>query len=837
MNIPNLLHTLNLGPGKPEGEQLLILCPTCEAEKLSINTSSGKWKCFHGCAKGNPWSLVELFRPGIAKAEVMKILQDTDCADGLDTKTPKVTAKQQANQEAEERHGAQVAKYRVYEKGLCTATDADLDRWCRMKGFDREILKRFKPRLEVMKPHIALPVINPGRLDEGEVGAIIAHLDGEQITVGKDKITDEWIKKKYKAAGTGGLYAAEWLMAQDQTEPLIYTEGSGDALAAMSLGFLATASNLGAGFWRPGFEAMFKGRIVYLVNDRDTAGVNASLKLAGKLNGVAAEVRIVDLPYPLTPSNGKDLKDFIQDDGATHDQLQALCHLSPIFDPKQAAVQATDDPGPGPESTDGLVKLPDAEGDTIAAAFEADSPYKHFWNEKDSWSMYKDNMHQQISVHAISTFLARFMARCIHKKGKEYVRVSMSDSNQKSVLGNLKKLEGVYLNPRQSSPCSLDGKLDVDWAIPMVNGILDFKVWPPVLHPKSREFYCLSSLPYAWEPDAHSDVWDRFLATITNSDQDLMDLLQLWSGYCLTREKGIQVFLIIFGKPGTGKSMFAQVLGHMLGSFNVSHVELADFKNKNSLYMTYQKLVNMSDEADETLEKGIESKLKTYVGGGVVSFKSLYKDEFEAMPTAKIMITCDKMPHFRGDLDNGTWRRAMICPFKHVVTQEERVKDIDLVLSKQGHLPAVLNWALHGAKRIQKMGCFPVSAKCEATKLELQENCIPEITFFRDNFGPLYANNNDILKLSAIPQKFMKEIYINYIEEQEGRHAKATRNFMETARRIFVHPDDEYGPAGETCIGSMTFRFSGNPVKCWTGIKVIPESEYYEKYQQCMMSV
>ncbi len=85
--------------------------------------------------------------------------------------------------------------------------------------------------------------------------------------------------------------------------------------AAISLDFYATASSGGASTWNGDWLEFFKGRTVYVCMDCDVAGQRAAERAAAAISQVAKEVCMVQLPYEIKESHGKDLHDYIVADG------------------------------------------------------------------------------------------------------------------------------------------------------------------------------------------------------------------------------------------------------------------------------------------------------------------------------------------------------------------------------------------------------------------------------------------------------------------------------------------------------------------------------------------
>ena len=68
----------------------------------------------------------------------------------------------------------------------------------------------------------------------------------------------------------------------------------------------------GAKTWKDEWLPVFEGKIVYIIFDRDKAGVDGGNKAAERIATVAKEVYLVELPYEYTETNGKDLYDFME---------------------------------------------------------------------------------------------------------------------------------------------------------------------------------------------------------------------------------------------------------------------------------------------------------------------------------------------------------------------------------------------------------------------------------------------------------------------------------------------------------------------------------------------
>ena len=105
---------------------------------------------------------------------------------------------------------------------------------------------------------------------------------------------DGWI---WDVAGVSHvLYRLPELLAADPSETVHVVEGEKDVEALRALGLVASTNPGGALKWRPEYSAALGGRHVVILPDHDDVGRMHAADVARSLVGVAASVRVVDLP-------------------------------------------------------------------------------------------------------------------------------------------------------------------------------------------------------------------------------------------------------------------------------------------------------------------------------------------------------------------------------------------------------------------------------------------------------------------------------------------------------------------------------------------------------------
>lgn len=126
------------------------------------------------------------------------------------------------------------------------------------------------------------------------------------------------------------LYRLIELIAADPALIVFVVEGEKDVERLRSFGFVATCNIGGAGKWRAEYNEYFRGRIVVILVDKDEPGRAHAADVARNLLGIAASVKIVELPG--LSAKGADVSDWL-DNGGTADELRQIAEQAAVVQP------------------------------------------------------------------------------------------------------------------------------------------------------------------------------------------------------------------------------------------------------------------------------------------------------------------------------------------------------------------------------------------------------------------------------------------------------------------------------------------------------------------------
>jgi len=629
---------------------------------------------------------------------------------------------------------------------------------------------------------------------------------------------------EWKVKGTRlVLYRLPEFLAADPAKPVLICEGEKDTDRVRSLGALAVCNPGGAKKWQDDFSVALAGRNVYLLCHNDEAGRNHCDLVASSLAGKAASIHVVQ--FLELPEHG-DVSDWLGPDTAnplhTPSELVARLESAPLYDPDQPLSDNSSSPPQANES--------DNDPHRLARLFVsqntfADLPTIRFW--RGVWYRWHDGYYdpmdpEEMRCRVVATMKVEF-DRINHEKVKNHIPKDEDDLPPQvtpvtvTAVGNvLQALRSQCLLPTAiEPPCILPSEVHgspqaAKHLISLRNGVLDLRKFlddaDDVLLPHSPTLFTLAALPIDFDPNAECPLWRAFLARNLNND-DRCEMLQEWFGICATFNNSLQSFLMLEGSGSNGKSVICSTLTAFLGLRNVSHVPLECFGETFHLSGTVGKLANIVSEIGE-VEKANEGTLKSYTSGDRMTFNRKNLPLFEAVPTARLVMATNALPHF-ADRSNGVWRRMLLLPLDVVIGADERVAGMDSVewwTSRPAELAGIFLWALAGLSRLMKPPHKFTRPKSMTEGLaEYQLDCFPARRFLTDTY--------ELSEHGEVSTHEVYQLYRKWCEENGYKKPQASQTFGREIKKVFPSIKPK----------RWVLRHDGKRGPGYTGIEVAPE--------------
>lgn len=232
------------------------------------------------------------------------------------------------------------------------------------------------------------------------------------------------------------------------------------------------------------------------------------------------------------------------------------------------------------------------------------------------------------------------------------------------------------------------------------NGVFD--VVTQTLIPFSKDIVVTNRIPWDWNPDAYDELADRTLDRIACGDPQVRTVLEECIGYPMWRRQELSKFILLVGDKANGKSTFLDMVKTMLGSENVSYLDLGELNERFSVAELAGRLANVGDDiSDEFLQgKGV-SILKKIVSGNSIKAEFKGQDVFFFSPYAKLLFSANEIPRTK-DKTGAVLRRMVIVPFNARFTKDDADYDpyITEKLCTKSAMEYIIQLGMKGIERI-----------------------------------------------------------------------------------------------------------------------------------------
>lgn len=233
------------------------------------------------------------------------------------------------------------------------------------------------------------------------------------------------------------------------------------------------------------------------------------------------------------------------------------------------------------------------------------------------------------------------------------------------------------------------------------NGVVDFS--SQTLRGHNREDYFTKCTGIAFNKDARSERWERFLNEACQDRKEQIAYMQLAAGYSLTGRTDEEKMFFIVGPAGTGKTTFIEAIRSIMGDYCIAsnpHEFLTSTRGHTGPSPGVAKLASVrlviSSEMPHNAHLS-EWVVKTLTGGDVITARHLYKEEFDFLPKFKLWLTMNDLPKFNYQ-DSGIQRRVIVIPFNNIPAKPDPELKRAFRWGRTEQ-EAVLAWAVKGAFR------------------------------------------------------------------------------------------------------------------------------------------
>lgn len=279
-------------------------------------------------------------------------------------------------------------------------------------------------------------------------------------------------------------------------------------------------------------------------------------------------------------------------------------------------------------------------------------------------------------------------------------------------------------------------------------GYLNFDIgeFDPVtlnFYDHNKDNYSTMRINYPYDHSATCPLWLSTIEEILEKDNNKINMIQEFFGYCLTRDTSHRKSLLLLGESNCGKSTILNVLRSMVGSKNCSSVVLKWLSNPQYTPMLMNKLVNIDSDVSSAAED-FEANFKVIASGEPINCNQKFIKTFDFTPYCKLVMAANVFPKIK-DHSSAVYNKLLVIPCNRIFTEKEMNRNLSKELDKE--LSGIFNWAVQGLRRLQQRGMFEELDFIKEAVQELEDENNPTNVFFEEHVEVEMLNNTFVEKM------------------------------------------------------------------------------------------
>jgi len=290
--------------------------------------------------------------------------------------------------------------------------------------------------------------------------------------------------------------------------------------------------------------------------------------------------------------------------------------------------------------------------------------------------------------------------------------LGVNKSRERKILNKAQTRAAVVSLARENPTlAAVPEQWDADpWLLGTPGGVIDLRTG--TLLPHDPERYLTHCCEVA--PGGDCPLWKEKLSEICGGNDEFVDFLKRWFGYCLTGLTREEMLTFFIGEGGNGKGTVIETIAWVMGDYAVPVAMTTLVETRRSEHPTeIAKLFKVRlAVASETQDGGRinAAKVKLLTGSDKLTARFMRADYFDFAPTHKLVISGNR-PLMLGRKDKAIERRWLTVPFTLSFEPDKTLKER---LKAEG--PGILAWLIEGCLEWQQRGLVVPQVVNDATE-------------------------------------------------------------------------------------------------------------------------
>jgi P4 family phage/plasmid primase-like protien len=338
------------------------------------------------------------------------------------------------------------------------------------------------------------------------------------------------------------------------------------------------------------------------------------------------------------------------------------------------------------------------------------------------------------------------------------------------------------------------------------------------LEPFSPEHHIFSKLDVDYNPDAPSDLLTNHLDLVIPDASDKDRFQKFIGSFLETDGYGHQKIVILYGLPGSGKTVTLRMFAKFFGIENIAAKSFSQLtEDRFAMADLFGMLANIIEELPQDAIKYLQ-RLNSLTGG-LVDGQKKGRDPFSFYQNAKICAACNDLPEVNSNTETilAFMSRLIIIVFRTQIrgTEKEIQNYDDVILSQKS---GILNWVLDGYRKYVLDGKKIQNSKSTEDTFEYYIANSDFLQYFADNCFEKGDPQEDYIVKEDLWQAYVKAAKMKDIPT----HSRQTVLEKFPTKTKYVIVSDRI---------SIGKKANGKPDQqhVFRGIKLKDQSEWFKK--------
>lgn len=304
-------------------------------------------------------------------------------------------------------------------------------------------------------------------------------------------------------------------------------------------------------------------------------------------------------------------------------------------------------------------------------------------------------------------------------------RLAQAKFREQMTLNRLREIKGHIRRETMHKLAEFDIDLSI---INMENGLYNWQ--ENRLDRHNPNYLSLKQTTYPYVKGAKPKIFGKFLSEVLY-DREVRTGVELMA-YTFYRGNPFELYALLYGTGGNGKSVFTGVLTSLHGEGNVSNVPLKDILHNN---FAKADLENKNVNIDTELSSGVitdMAELKKLTGKQPIRIERKHQSAYDTRLFTKFWFSANKVT-FSDEETDADFRRRIIISFPNQFDGTKADTDLQEKLTSNEELSGIFNVLMTALRTIMKNKTVYVNQKTIAERREKSE-------LLRDPIGRFVAD-------------------------------------------------------------------------------------------------